>query len=149
MNPVPLVPITPYAAMLARIHAAAFAPLHRWDARAMQALIDMPGVLTVLAPEELDGEASGFIMARMIGDEAEILTFAVNPVCQRRGIGRDLLARCVRQAASAGVVSVFLEVARDNAGALGLYHAAGFAPVGLRRNYYPDGTDACVMQLRI
>ena len=148
MNPAPLAAITPRAAMLARIHAAAFAPLHRWDAQAMQALIDMPGVFTVLAPEE-GGEAAGFIMARTIGDEAEILTFAVDPACQRRGMGRDLLVRCVRQAASAGVASVFLEVAQDNTGALGLYHAAGFAPVGLRRNYYPDGTDACVMQLRI
>ena len=133
------------ATLLAHIHAQAFPPTHRWDARAMQALLDMPGVRVVMA----EGDAPGFIMARTLFDEAEILTFAVDPACQRRGMGRDLLVRCVRQAASAGVASVFLEVAQDNTGALGLYHAAGFAPVGLRRNYYPDGTDACVMQLRI
>lgn len=149
MNPPPVAAITPHAAMLARVHAAAFAPLHRWDAPAMQALVDMPGVFTLLAPGGGGGDAAGFIMARTVFDEAEILTFAVDPAWRRQGIGRDLLARCVRAVAQGGATSLFLEVAQDNAPALALYHGAGFAQVGLRRDYYPDGTDACVMQLTI
>ncbi|MCE2565501.1 ribosomal protein S18-alanine N-acetyltransferase [Komagataeibacter sp. FNDCF1] len=141
------------AAMLARIHATAFVPVHRWDAVAMQALLDMPGIFIVLAQEKAAGEAghdaAGFIMARTTLDEAEILTFAVNPAWRRRGIGRDLLARCMREAADAGATTLFLEVARDNTPALALYRAAGFAQVGMRRGYYPDGMDACVMQRRI
>ncbi|WP_459987082.1 GNAT family N-acetyltransferase [Komagataeibacter kakiaceti] len=137
------------ALMLARIHAAAFPPAYQWDAAAMETLMGMPGVSVLLAEGEAGLDAPGFIMMRAMGDEAEILTFAVMPPARRCGIGRDLLARCVGQAARAGVATVFLEVARDNAPAMALYCGAGFTQVGLRRNYYPDGMDACVMRREI
>ncbi|MCE2575844.1 ribosomal protein S18-alanine N-acetyltransferase [Komagataeibacter sp. FNDCR2] len=137
------------ALMLARIHAAAFPPTHQWDAKAMETLMGMPGVSVLLADGATEGDAPGFIMVRTMGDEAEILTFAVMPLARRRGIGRELLARCADQAALAGVATVFLEVARDNAPAMALYRRAGFTQVGLRRNYYPDGMDACVMRREI
>ena len=144
MTPPPR-PAGAQATLLAHIHAQAFPPTHRWDARAMQALLDMPGVRVVMA----EGDAPGFIMARTLFDEAEILTFAVDPAWQRRGIGRDLLARCMRQVGEAGARTLFLEVARDNAPAMALYHAGGFVQAGIRRNYYPDGMDACVMRREI
>lgn len=137
------------ASVLARIHAAAFPPVHRWDAQAMAALLAMPGVFVLFAHGEGIPPAAGFIMARALFDEAEILTFAVDPAWQGQGIGRDLLVRCVNEAARAGAAHMFLEVADDNVAALGLYHAAGFAVVGVRRQYYPDGTDACVMKREI
>ncbi|RFD19967.1 ribosomal-protein-alanine N-acetyltransferase [Komagataeibacter melaceti] len=138
------------ALLLARIHAAAFPVSHQWDAKAMETLLAMPGVSVLLADETAEGgDAPGFIMVRVMADEAEILTFAVTPAVRRRGIGRDLLARSMAEMARAGVQTVFLEVARDNAPALALYHSAGFEQVGLRRNYYPDGMDACVMRREI
>ncbi|QHC34936.1 ribosomal protein S18-alanine N-acetyltransferase [Komagataeibacter xylinus] len=137
------------AALLARIHATAFTPVHRWDAQAMAALLAMPGVFVLFAQGEGIPPVAGFIMARALLDEAEILTFAVDPAWQGQGIGRDLLARCLNEAARAGAADMFLEVADDNVAALGLYHAAGFAVVGGRRKYYPDGTDACVMKREI
>ncbi|MBV1831105.1 ribosomal protein S18-alanine N-acetyltransferase [Komagataeibacter sp. AV436] len=137
------------AGLLARIHAAAFPPVHRWDAQAMAALLAMPGVFVLFAQGEGVPPDAGFIMARTLLDEAEILTFAVDPAWQGQGIGRALLARCVNEAARAGAASLFLEVADDNVAALGLYHAAGFAVVGVRRRYYPDGADACVMKRAI
>ncbi|MGY6768280.1 ribosomal protein S18-alanine N-acetyltransferase [Komagataeibacter sp. NFXK3] len=137
------------AGLLARIHAAAFPPVHRWDAQTMAALLAMPGVFVLFAQGEGIPPAAGFIMARALLDEAEILTFAVDPAWQGQGIGRALLARCLDEAAREGAVHLFLEVADDNVAALGLYHAAGFAVVGVRRRYYPDGTDACVMKREI
>ncbi|WEQ53120.1 ribosomal protein S18-alanine N-acetyltransferase [Komagataeibacter oboediens] len=138
-------PASVRATLLAHIHARAFPPTHRWDAQAMQALLDMPGVSVVMA----EGDTPAFIMVRTVFDEAEILTFAVDPAWQRRGIGRDLLARCMRQAGQAGARTLFLEVARDNAPAMALYRTSGFVQAGVRRNYYPDGMDACVMQREI
>lgn len=90
------------AALLARIHAAAFTPVHRWDAQAMTALLAMPGVFVLLAQGEGIPPVSGFIMARVLLDEAEILTFAVDPAWQGQGIGRALLGRCLDEAARAG-----------------------------------------------
>ena len=52
-------------------------------------------------------------------------------------------------AAETRAEAMFLEVAADNAPAIGLYQSAGFARVGLRKGYYPhpDGAkDALVMR---
>lgn len=137
------------AAMLARIHALSFPPAHRWDEAAMATLLGMAGVSVQVADAAGGQDSAGFIMTRTLFDEAEILTFAVVPAARRQGVGRDLLARCVRQVAEAGATTLFLEVADDNQPAMTLYRAAGFTQVGLRRNYYPDGADACVMQRKL
>lgn len=137
------------AAMLARIHALSFPSAHRWDEAAMATLLGMAGVSVQVADAAEGQDSAGFIMTRTLFDEAEILTFAVVPAARRQGVGRDLLARCVRQVAGAGATTLFLEVADDNQPAMTLYRAAGFTQVGLRRNYYPDGADACVMQRKL
>jgi ribosomal-protein-alanine N-acetyltransferase len=41
---------------------------------------------------------------------------------------------------------MFLEVATNNWAARALYSAAGYAEVGRRRRYYPDGSDALVLR---
>ena len=45
--------------------------------------------------------------------------------------------------------SLHLEVRADNAAALGLYRAMGFAADGRRRDYYGRGHDALLMSLRL
>lgn len=49
-----------------------------------------------------------------------------------------MVETCQRAAANAGAAELFLEVAADNEAARPLYHAAGFACVGLRPAYYPS-----------
>jgi ribosomal-protein-alanine N-acetyltransferase len=78
--------------------------------------------------------------------QAEIHTIGVDPAYQRRGIGRELL-RGLLAVADAAAATVFLEVRTDNAAAIALYVAEGFATVGLRRRYYrPSGADAYTMR---
>ena len=113
---------------LAALHAAAFD--HPWDAAALQALLAGPGVIAL-------ADADGFILIRVVADEAEILTLAVAPGARRQGLGRRLVEVAARQAAGQGAASLFLEVAADNAAALALYQGAGFEPVGRRSGYYP------------
>ena len=48
-----------------------------------------------------------------------------------------------------GLDEVTLEVRTDNAPAIGLYTRNGFRTGKLLRGYYPDGTDARRMSLRI
>lgn len=88
----------------------------------------------------------GFAIWRLAADEAEILTIGVIPEARRRGIAACLLARIIQDAEIAGVVSMFLEVDAGNDGAIGLYEAAGFEPVGARARYYRSGADALIMQ---
>jgi ribosomal-protein-alanine N-acetyltransferase len=96
------------------------------------------------------GRLVGFILSRIAGDEAEILSVAVAAATQGRGIGYALLQLHLRRLAALGVHSVFLEVEETNAAALKIYAKAGFAAVGRRENYYSDttGTAATARVLR-
>ena len=125
---------------MAGIHAAAFPPAEQWPAPAFAELLALPGVYGLVDP------AGGLILARTAVDEAEILTFAVTPDVQRRGVGRGLLRAAMEIAGSRGAASVFLEVSARNRPALALYAAAGFAECGRRLRYYSDGADALVLR---
>lgn len=132
-----------HAAACAAIHAAAFPPGEAWDAAAFADLLVMPGAHGLIDP------AGGLILTRHVVDEAEILTLATLPAVRRQGIGARLLARALDAAAADGVTRMFLEVSAGNQAARGLYAAAGFLPCGRRRRYYPDGSDALVLQRTI
>ncbi len=136
-----MIAATPAAAeTLAALHAAAFPPEEAWDAAAFAAQLALPGVFARLHPD------GGLVLARVAGDEAEILTLAVVPAARRAGLGRALLAAAAAEAASRGARAMFLEVAAANHAARALYAAGGFVPVGRRRRYYADGQDALVLR---
>ncbi len=79
---------------------------------------------------------AGFILCRVLADEAEVLSFGVAPAYRRRGGGRALLALAMAEAARRGAQRMFLEVAEDNVAARALYDSAGFFCVGRRDAYY-------------
>lgn len=134
------------APALARAHALAFDG--GWSAVDFAALMQSAGALALLAED--GGEVMGFILGRAVGDEAEILTFAVAPAARRRGLGRALVEALARAASRAGAAALFLEVAEDNEAARGLYEAWRFVPAGRRRDYYgrPQGhrVDALILR---
>lgn len=94
-------------------------------------------------------EPGGFLLGRVIADEAEVLTIAVAPAHRRAGIGARLMDRFLTESARRGATSAFLEVASLNEAARALYQSAGFSESGRRRGYYdrPDGPadDAILM----
>lgn len=118
-------PVDP--ARLAAIHAEAFAT--PWDEAALAELLASPGVFAV-------AEADGFILIRVVVDEAEILTLAVRPSARRAGLGVRLVEAAVVRAAALGAERMFLEVAEGNAAARALYARSGFVETGRRRGYY-------------
>jgi ribosomal-protein-alanine N-acetyltransferase len=132
--------MTDQAARLAALHAAAFDT--PWDAAAFAGLLDQAGVFAVET-------ADGFILMRVVADEAEILTLAVHPEARGRGQGAQLVSEGVSAAAARGAERVFLEVADDNASARSLYARSGFVEAGRRRAYYsrPDGSRADALLL--
>lgn len=130
-------------------HAELIAGMHRvcfrdcWDAKAMAELLGMPGAYGFLADEH---EPKGFVLCRLAGGEAEVLTILVLPPYRRAGLGAKLLRTALETAKALGVETMFLEVAADNDKAQGLYAAFGFVQVGRRPGYYDGGgTDALVL----
>jgi len=132
------------APRLAALHVGAFdAP---WDAEAFETLLGQPGVFAI-------GNDDGFILCRIVVDEAEILTLAVRPAARRGGLGRRLTRAAADLAARGGAETLFLEVAEDNPAAIALYVGTGFEATGRRRGYYarPDGgrCDARLFSLKL
>ncbi len=89
------------------------------------------------APGEPGGAVLvGYVVALVVGDEAEVADLAVAPSARRRGIAGMLLDRFIAEAVESGVARLFLEVREGNAAARRLYESRMFSEVGRRRGYY-------------
>ena len=106
-----------------------------WTRSQLSGILPMAGVFLVLAMTQPDNAVVGFSLFRTVADESELLLIAVLPGKQRRGIGRLLLDDFTERGRQEGLNRVHLEV-RDGNPAIGMYRAAGFSPVGRRRNYF-------------
>lgn len=113
---------------LAALHAAAFITERPWSADEFHALIANPLTHLCHAPD-------GFALWRGVAGEAELLTIAVHPKRQGQGVGKDLMARWMAEAAQT-CDTAFLEVASDNAAAIALYGRYGFEIAAKRAGYY-------------
>jgi len=133
------------AAVMAAIQRGVFD--HGWPVEDISALIEAPPALALVARH--GNTAVGFILGRLVADEAEILSIGVAAAAQRQGIAGQLLARWIAEIRGSGARQAFLEVAADNVPALALYRRHGFAVTGRRAGYYHrrDGTfgDALMM----
>ena len=87
---------------------------------------------------------NGFIVYRIVLDEAEIITIGVNPEFRRNGIASAMIGIIEKIIKNQGVKKIFLEVAATNTPGQKLYENCGFSRVGLRPKYY-DGIDAILM----
>ena len=95
-------------------------------------------------------EILGYLIGRVIADEAEILNLAVTPDARRRGIASALLRAGLDYCTRQGVVAVFLEVRESNQQARALYLSQGFRAVGQRAGYYRNPPeDAMVLRLTL
>lgn len=131
-------------ARMAAIHAAAFAGRGQlWSEGEITAMLAQPLIHAVSLGQD------GFALVQVIAPEAEVLTIAVDPSAQGRGLGTALLRKAMDAAMAAGARTVFLEVAADNAAARALYARAGFAQTGRRRGYYARPGSAAVDALTL
>ncbi|HXT79727.1 MAG TPA: GNAT family N-acetyltransferase [Acetobacteraceae bacterium] len=130
-----------HAAALAAIHGAAFSDGDSWSANVIGLQLGLLGGFGLL------DERGGMLLARIVADEAEVLTLAVAPEVRRQGIATALLRAARHRAYQDGARCLFLEVGVANGAAQALYGGLGFVEVGRRRRYYRDGSDALVLRL--
>ncbi len=107
------------------------------------------GEVLVLRSPEAPGPRYlvAYCVYRIVLDEVDISTLAVDVPWRRLGLGRWLLHRVLDLSDRRGAASAFLEVRQSNWPALELYRSAGFDILGTRRDYY-DGPreDAFVLR---
>ncbi|MCG6904514.1 MAG: GNAT family N-acetyltransferase [Rhodobacter sp.] len=130
-------------AALAELHAQCFRVPAPFTARAFSAFLASPHCFLCTLPH-------GFALGRAVAGEAELLTLAVHPDHRRAGTGRALLDGFEATARARDAQMAFLEVSAENAGAIALYAAAGYAESGRRAGYYRDSDgskcDAILME---
>jgi ribosomal-protein-alanine N-acetyltransferase len=88
---------------------------------------------------------AGFLVARKVGPDIEILNFAVTPKARRLGAGAALLKTALDWAHSSSAEQVILEVRSANEPALRFYAHHKFKIVGRRPNYYSSPADDALL----
>lgn len=98
-------------------------------------------------------QLQGFLLLRVIEDEAEILSIGVKKRVRRNGIGKYLIEQAKRFSTLHQLKSILLEVAETNRNAVGFYKKQGFLKIGIRNNYYvfsgKNKKNAIIMHLPI
>ena len=96
---------------------------------------------------------NGFLIGRVIDQDAEILNVIIHPDYRRLGKASKLIGMFEKEAKDSGSSRCFLEVAESNSSAKKLYKALGYLKVGQRNNYYKfaDGRkdDAVILSKEI
>ena len=122
--------------------AGEIASLHRqtldpaWDEASIRSMLQQPEVIACLARAGTPAIGVGFVIGRVVLDEAEILAIGTLATWRRHGVAARLLDELARLAVLRGAERLFLEVATDNDAARALYFNHGFAEAGIRRGYY-------------
>jgi [ribosomal protein S18]-alanine N-acetyltransferase len=88
---------------------------------------------------------AGFLMARSLLGESEILNFAVRPDARRHGIGSMLLGQAMEWSRSVRAVRVMLEVRASNVAAQAFYRRHGFRVAGRRGSYYANPAEDALL----
>lgn len=119
-----------------------------WPEASVLEVLEWKGILGLAG--EVSAEVAGFLIARQLGDEAEVLNLAVAPESRRKGVGGALLRAAVGELRKRGVSRVFLEVRESNAVGISFYEKHSFSPAGRRAGYYRDPSEAAiVMEIRL
>ena len=91
----------------------------------------------------------GICVFHVILDEAQINFFVVNQKYRKRGFGSYLMVYLLKQCEKLNVNKLFLEVSHTNTTADKFYSRFDFSTVGIRRNYYKDGSDAVLKEKKL
>ena len=94
----------------------------------------------------LFGEIIGVCVYQIVLDQAEINYFSVKEKFRGLGYGTRLILFLINQCEIAGVKSLLLEVSDENLIAKNFYNKFDFLTVGVRKNYYKDGSNALLKE---
>lgn len=130
---------------LSRLHIAAFSTEQGWKPKEFKELLEIFFHHIVICCD-FENKIQGFLLYSVIVDEAEIITFSVDPCFQKKGIGREIITAFIDHMRKQRVKTVFLEVAEDNLSAIKLYTRFNFFLNGRRSKYYDNKVDALLMK---
>ncbi|WP_420548361.1 ribosomal protein S18-alanine N-acetyltransferase [Curvivirga sp.] len=118
----------------ANVYSHAF--VEPWGEAALLDLLRMKGAFGYRVIDNASKKLVAFVLARSLFEEGEILTIAVDPLAQGKGLAFTLMQAAEAQSKAQGAEKMFLEVAADNKGAQRLYKKLGYEELSRRKGYY-------------
>ena len=97
----------------------------------------------------LSNSVIGICVFHVVLDEAQINFFAVNQKYRKNGFGSFLMRYLIKQCQKLNINKIFLEVSNSNITAEKFYSRFDFSTVGIRKNYYKDGSDALLKEKKL
>ena len=91
----------------------------------------------------------GICVFHVVLDEAQINFFVVNQKYRGKGYGSYLMRYLIKECEKSKINRIFLEVSNNNITAEKFYSSFDFFTVGIRRNYYKDGSDALLKEKKL
>lgn len=99
---------------------------------------------------EQDHNIVGFRILEFHKMKLRIINFAVDPVYQRQGVGRQLIQRLIEKLSQQRRKEIVLEVRETNLAAQFFFHEQGFNATRVLRGHYDDtDEDAYIMRYRL
>ena len=91
----------------------------------------------------------GICVFQSVLDEAQINYFVVNQKFRRKGFGSHLMSYLISKCEKLNLNKLLLEVSQSNLPAEKFYSRFDFSTVGIRKNYYKDGSDALLKEKKL
>ena len=91
----------------------------------------------------------GICVFQVVLDEAQINYFVVNKKFRKNGFGSYLMSYLIKKCEKLNLKKLLLEVSQRNVIAESFYSCFDFSTVGIRKNYYKDGSHALLKEKKI
>ena len=91
----------------------------------------------------------GICVFQVVLDEAQINFFVVNHNYRKKGFGTCLMRYLIKECEKLNINKLILEVSHTNFTAEKFYGKFDFSTVGIRREYYKDGSDALLKEKKL
>ena len=115
-----------------------------WTKRQWKSELNKKGVKVVAI--SLEKKIIGIYVVHTIIDEAQINYFSIRQKFRRKGYGSHLMNYLIKECEKLNIKKLLLEVSETNSIAKDFYSKFNFITVGIRKNYYKDGTDAVLKE---
>jgi len=91
----------------------------------------------------------GICVFQVVLDEAQINYFVVNQKFRGKGFGSYLMSYLIKKCEELSLKKLLLEVSQSNVTAERFYTHFDFTTVGIRKNYYKDGSDGLLKEKKL
>ena len=91
----------------------------------------------------------GVCVVQVVLDEAQINYFVINQKFRKKGFGSYLMNNLIKKSEELNLKKLLLEVSQSNLNAERFYERFDFSTVGIRKNYYKDGSNALLKEKKL